>query len=62
MKRFHVNVSVGDLAESVRFHSRLFGAEPNVHKSDYAKWMLEDPLVSAKAGQTAACCAPRCCA
>jgi catechol-2,3-dioxygenase len=46
MKRFHVHVSVGDLAESVRFYSQLFGAEPSVHKSDYAKWMLEDPRVN----------------
>jgi len=46
MKRFHVHVSVGDLAESVRFYSQLFGAEPSVRKSDYAKWMLEDPRVN----------------
>lgn len=46
MKRFHVHVSVGDLAESVRFYSQLFGAEPSVHKSDYAKWLLEDPRVN----------------
>ena len=46
MKRFHVHVSVGDLNESVRFYSTLFGAEPTVVKSDYAKWMLEDPRVN----------------
>jgi len=46
MKRFHVHVSVSDLAESVRFYSQLFGAEPGVRKSDYAKWMLEDPRVN----------------
>jgi len=46
MKRFHVHVSVGDLNESVRFYSTLFGAEPTVLKSDYAKWMLEDPRVN----------------
>jgi catechol-2,3-dioxygenase len=46
MKRFHVHVSVGDLAESVRFYSQLFGAEPSVRKGDYAKWMLEDPRVN----------------
>ena len=43
MKRFHVNVSVGDLTEGIRFYSALFGAEPTVRKTDYAKWMLEDP-------------------
>ena len=46
MKRFHVHVSVGDLVESVRFYSQLFGAEPSVRKGDYAKWMLEDPRVN----------------
>lgn len=46
MNRFHVHVSVKDLDESVRFYSRLFGAEPSVTKSDYAKWMLEDPRVN----------------
>lgn len=46
MKRFHVHVSVGDLNESVRFYATLFGAEPTVLKSDYAKWMLEDPRVN----------------
>lgn len=46
MKRFHVHVSVADLASSIRFYSKLFGAEPTVTRSDYAKWMLEDPRVN----------------
>ena len=46
MKRFHVNVSVADLAESVRFYSALFAVEPTVLKDDYAKWMLEDPRIN----------------
>ena len=46
MKRFHVNVSVTDLARSVEFYKTLFGQEPNVLKSDYAKWMLDDPRVN----------------
>lgn len=46
MKRFHVHLSVEDLAHSVRFYSALFGAPPTVEKSDYAKWMLEDPRVN----------------
>ncbi|MGL4230005.1 MAG: ArsI/CadI family heavy metal resistance metalloenzyme [Casimicrobium sp.] len=46
MKRFHVHVSVDDLAASTRFYSALFGAQPSVEKSDYAKWMLEDPRVN----------------
>jgi catechol 2,3-dioxygenase-like lactoylglutathione lyase family enzyme len=46
MKRLHVHVSVEDLAQSVRFYSTLFAAEPAVTKPDYAKWMLEDPRVN----------------
>ena len=46
MKRFHVHVSVDDLAQSIRFYSTLFAAEPSVVKNDYAKWMLDDPRVN----------------
>jgi catechol 2,3-dioxygenase-like lactoylglutathione lyase family enzyme len=46
MKRFHVNVAVDDLAQSVRFYSTLFATQPTVLKPDYAKWMLEDPRVN----------------
>ena len=46
MKRFHVHVTVKDLAESVHFYSTLFAAEPSVLKDDYAKWLLEDPRVN----------------
>ena len=46
MKRYHVHLSVADLEQSTRFYSALFGAEPNVHHSDYAKWMLESPRVN----------------
>jgi catechol 2,3-dioxygenase-like lactoylglutathione lyase family enzyme len=46
MKRFHVNLSVEDLTESVRFYTALFAAEPTVRKDDYAKWMLEDPRIN----------------
>jgi catechol 2,3-dioxygenase-like lactoylglutathione lyase family enzyme len=46
MKRFHVHVAVRDLQESVRFYSAMFGGEPTVRKSDYAKWMLDDPRVN----------------
>lgn len=46
MKRLHVSMAVDDLAQSVRFYSTLFGAEPSVLKPDYAKWMMEDPRVN----------------
>ena len=34
------------MAESIRFYSTLFGAEPSVRKEDYAKWMLDDPRIN----------------
>ena len=46
MKRFHVNVSVNDLAESIRFYTALFATEPSVRKDDYAKWMLDNPRIN----------------
>ncbi len=46
MKRFHAHVRVTDLESSVRFYSTLFGSEPAVLKTDYAKWMLDDPRVN----------------
>jgi catechol 2,3-dioxygenase-like lactoylglutathione lyase family enzyme len=46
MKRLHVHVSVADLDQSVRFYSTLFAAQPTVTKTDYAKWMLDDPRVN----------------
>ena len=46
MNRFHVHLNVADLAASIRFYTELFGAEPTVRKTDYAKWMLEDPRVN----------------
>lgn len=46
MKRFHVNVTVTDLATSVTFYTELFGSPPTTKKSDYAKWMLDDPRVN----------------
>jgi catechol 2,3-dioxygenase-like lactoylglutathione lyase family enzyme len=46
MKRLHVHVAVDDLGASIRFYSTLFGAEPTVHKPDYAKWMVDDPRVN----------------
>jgi catechol 2,3-dioxygenase-like lactoylglutathione lyase family enzyme len=46
MKRFHVNVSVADLSQSIDFYNTLFGQQPSVVKDDYAKWMLDDPSVN----------------
>ncbi|MEO8344913.1 MAG: ArsI/CadI family heavy metal resistance metalloenzyme [Betaproteobacteria bacterium] len=46
MKRFHVHLGVPDLSASIRFYTGLFGMAPSVEKSDYAKWMLDDPRVN----------------
>ncbi len=46
MKRLHVHVAVDDLARSIGFYSALFAAGPSVVKTDYAKWMLDDPRVN----------------
>ena len=46
MKRFHVHVAVSNLEQSTRFYSAMFGMSPSVQKSDYAKWMLDDPRVN----------------
>jgi catechol 2,3-dioxygenase-like lactoylglutathione lyase family enzyme len=46
MNRLHVHLHVNDIAQSVRFYSALFGADPSKREADYAKWMLEDPRVN----------------
>jgi predicted enzyme related to lactoylglutathione lyase len=46
MKRLHVHVSVEDIPHSIAFYSALFAAKPSVVKTDYAKWMLDDPRVN----------------
>ena len=46
MKRLHVHVAVDDLSQSIGFYSALFAAQPAVVKTDYAKWMLDDPRVN----------------
>src|SRR4051812_29406989 len=46
MMRLHLHVSVPDLNQSIQFYETLFGAAPTVVRSDYAKWMLDDPRVN----------------
>ena len=46
MKRFHIHVHVDDIAASIAFYSKLFGAAPTRVETDYAKWMLDDPRVN----------------
>lgn len=42
----HIGMYVEDLDEAVDFYTRLFGSEPTMRRSDYAKWMLDDPRVN----------------
>jgi catechol 2,3-dioxygenase-like lactoylglutathione lyase family enzyme len=46
MKRFHVHVAAADIDQSIGFYSTLFASELAVRKTDYAKWMLDDPRVN----------------
>lgn len=46
MKRMHLHIAVADLETSIGFYSHLFGVAPTITHSDYAKWMLDDPLVN----------------
>ena len=46
MKRFHVHISVEDLEANIRFYSTVFGMPPTVLKTDYAKWMVDDPRIN----------------
>jgi len=46
MKRMHINVGVDNLDKSIKFYNALFGAEPVKIKTDYAKWMLDDPRIN----------------
>jgi predicted enzyme related to lactoylglutathione lyase len=46
MKRMHVHIVVDDLQHSIGFYSALFAAQPSVVRTDYAKWMLDDPRVN----------------
>jgi predicted enzyme related to lactoylglutathione lyase len=46
MKRMHVHIGVEDLHRAIGFYSALFATQPAIVKSDYAKWMLDDPRVN----------------
>src|ERR1700727_2726655 len=46
MKRLHVHRAVENLPQSIVFYSALSAAQPAVVKTDYAKWMLDDPRVN----------------
>ncbi|MFK9092780.1 ArsI/CadI family heavy metal resistance metalloenzyme [Bacillus salipaludis] len=41
--KMHVGVNVTNLMESIEFYKKVFNAEPVKVKSDYAKFLLDDP-------------------
>ncbi|MCB1702308.1 MAG: VOC family protein [Pseudomonadales bacterium] len=46
MKRMHIHIGVESIDQGIKFYSALFGAQPVKTKTDYAKWMLDDPRVN----------------
>jgi hypothetical protein len=46
VKRLHVHVAVESLEQAISFYSSLFASQPMVIKTDYAKWMLDDPRLN----------------
>lgn len=46
MKRLHIHVRADDISASERFYTALFGQAPAVVKSNYVKWMLDDPRIN----------------
>ncbi len=50
MKRLHVNLTVKNVSDSVKFYSTLFDSEPTLQKNDYAQWLLDDPQVNFSIG------------
>ena len=56
MKRLHVKVGVESLDQGIKFYSALFDSAPVKTKTDYAKWMLDDPrlnfAISTRTGAT----------
>lgn len=39
----HVGINVTDLEKSIEFYTKVFGASPVKVKTDYAKFLLEEP-------------------
>jgi catechol 2,3-dioxygenase-like lactoylglutathione lyase family enzyme len=46
MARMHIHISVDDLDRSIDFYSTIFGTKPTTQKTDYAKWLLDNPSIN----------------
>ncbi|MDQ1005137.1 catechol 2,3-dioxygenase-like lactoylglutathione lyase family enzyme [Neobacillus niacini] len=44
--KMHVGINVTDLNKSIEFYSKVFNAEPVKVKTDYAKFLLDDPALN----------------
>jgi catechol 2,3-dioxygenase-like lactoylglutathione lyase family enzyme len=44
--KMHVGVNVTDLKRSIEFYTKVFNADPVKVKTDYAKFLLEDPSLN----------------
>ncbi|WP_419887659.1 ArsI/CadI family heavy metal resistance metalloenzyme [Neobacillus niacini] len=44
--KIHVGVNVTDLEKSIKFYSQVFNTEPEKVRSDYAKFLLNDPALN----------------
>ena len=40
---FHISLNVSDIGRSVEFFSKVFGMSPTKHRTDYAKFELQNP-------------------
>lgn len=41
--KMHVGINVTELNKSIEFYTKVFNSEPVKIKSDYAKFLLDDP-------------------
>ena len=46
MRRAHVEVKVDNIEVAVKFYIHLCAAQPILKHSDYANWMIDDPLLN----------------
>ena len=48
MKRMHVHVNTAeaDFENTVDFYATLFATDPTKTRENYAKWMIDDPMVN----------------
>src|SRR5687768_7268673 len=44
--KMHVGINVTDLNKSIEFYSKVFNAEPVKVKTNYAKFLLDDPALN----------------